>query len=121
MRNQKKSCVNASCAETARLKALARKLLAAIEALDEEHLSKIDFPVDFYEQVTRFEIELITRALTQSHGHQLEGARLLNLNPTTLNAKIKQYNIQVNAFSNGVEAPKNGKGSVISRLLRVER
>ena len=49
--------------------------------------------INFYEQVRSFEIDLITRALDQTGGHQSRAARLLGLNATTLNSKIKSYNI----------------------------
>ncbi len=50
--------------------------------------------VNFYDEVKRFEIDLIQRALSQTGGHQSRAARLLGLNATTLNSKIKTYNIQ---------------------------
>lgn len=50
--------------------------------------------IAFYDEVTRFEIELIKRALSFTGGHQSRAARLLGLNTTTLNSKIKSYNIQ---------------------------
>jgi len=49
--------------------------------------------VSFYDEVKNFEIDLIRRALNQTGGHQSRAARLLGLNPTTLNSKIKTYNI----------------------------
>ena len=49
--------------------------------------------VNFYEEVRRFEIDIIQRALDQTGGHQSRAARLLGLNATTLNSKIKTYNI----------------------------
>lgn len=49
--------------------------------------------VNFYEEVKRFEIDLIRRALDQTAGHQSRAAQLLGLNATTLNSKIKAYNI----------------------------
>jgi DNA-binding NtrC family response regulator len=49
--------------------------------------------VNFYEEVRRFETDLIHRALDQTGGHQSRAARLLGLNATTLNSKIKTYNI----------------------------
>jgi DNA-binding NtrC family response regulator len=50
--------------------------------------------VNFYEEVKRFEIDLIRRALDQTAGHQSRAARLLGLNATTLNSKIKTYDIR---------------------------
>ena len=50
--------------------------------------------VNFYDEAKKFEIDLIRRALDQTGGHQSRAARLLGLNATTLNSKIKTYNIQ---------------------------
>ncbi len=49
--------------------------------------------VTFYDEVKKFEIDMIQRALEQTGGHQSRAARLLGLNATTLNSKIKSYNI----------------------------
>jgi DNA-binding NtrC family response regulator len=49
--------------------------------------------VNFYDEVKKFEIDIIRRALDQTGGHQSRAARLLGLNATTLNSKIKTYNI----------------------------
>jgi transcriptional regulator with GAF, ATPase, and Fis domain len=51
--------------------------------------------IDFYDEVRRFEVDLIRRALEQTNGHQSRAARLLGMNATTLNSKIKTYNIQL--------------------------
>src|SRR6266699_1569130 len=53
--------------------------------------------VSFYDEVRRFEIDLIRRALGQTGGHQSRAARLLGMNATTLNSKIKTYNINLRA------------------------
>lgn len=49
--------------------------------------------IDFYREVERFEIELISSSLDQSEGNQTHAARLLHLKPTTLNAKMKHYGL----------------------------
>lgn len=71
---------------------LAFKMIAETEGVS----SEIDLArgVNFYDEVKRFEIDLIRRALDQTGGHQSRAARLLGLNATTLNSKIKSYNIQ---------------------------
>ncbi len=51
--------------------------------------------ISFYDEVSRFEIELIRRALEITGGHQSKAAKLLGMNNTTLNSKIKVYNIKV--------------------------
>ena len=50
--------------------------------------------IDFYGEVQRFEVGLIKRALEQTSGNQARAARLLRIKPTTLNSKIKLYNIE---------------------------
>ncbi len=55
--------------------------------------------VNFYEEVKRFEIDLIMRALEQTRGHQSRAARLLGLNATTLNSKLKSYNLRTRPFA----------------------
>lgn len=49
--------------------------------------------INFYDEVRRFEIELIRRALDHTGNHQSRAARLLGMNATTLNSKIKTYNL----------------------------
>jgi len=50
--------------------------------------------IDFYDEVQRFETALIKLALEQAEGNQARAARLLGLRATTLNSKIKIYNIE---------------------------
>jgi transcriptional regulator with GAF, ATPase, and Fis domain len=60
------------------------------------HLKSINLAegIDFYEEVERFEIELIRLALDRTHGCQAKAARLLRIKPTTLNSKIKLLGIE---------------------------
>jgi DNA-binding protein Fis len=83
------------------LKALASRLMREVECLNEVRTVEIHDGIDFYDQVTEFEIGLIRRALSYTHGHQGRAARLLNLKVTTLNSKIKQYHIKIDGFANG--------------------
>jgi DNA-binding protein Fis len=53
--------------------------------------------IDFYEEVTQFETGLIKMALEQTGGNQARAAELLRIKPTTLNSKIKLYNIEPRA------------------------
>ncbi|MEZ5308950.1 MAG: sigma-54 dependent transcriptional regulator [Pyrinomonadaceae bacterium] len=57
--------------------------------------------ITFYDEVKKFEIDLIQRALEQTSGHQSRAARLLGLNATTLNSKIKSYDIRPKASGAG--------------------
>lgn len=50
--------------------------------------------IDFYAEVQRFETHLIRMALAETAGNQAKAARLLGIKATTLNSKIKLFNIQ---------------------------
>ncbi|HEX8136072.1 MAG TPA: helix-turn-helix domain-containing protein [Pyrinomonadaceae bacterium] len=92
-----------------RLQLLAVKDLAALfleeleGAFDSEdaatgpqgHLAKLysGAGVNYYQELRRFEIELIRCALALTGGKQTAAAQLLGLKPTTLNTKIKQFKI----------------------------
>lgn len=77
------------------LKDLALTLLGEIETLS---APSIEESIDFYDAIRRFEISLIERALSQTHGSQTRAAQLLKLNVQTLNNKIKQHQIDVERF-----------------------
>jgi DNA-binding NtrC family response regulator len=70
---------------------LAREMIKLTEGSSDD--IDISRGVNFYDEVRRFEIDLIRRSLEQTGGHQSRAARLLGLNATTLNSKIKTYNI----------------------------
>ena len=83
------------------LKELTLRLLREVQCIGEVRTFSFEDHVDFYEEVSRFEIDLIKRALLQTAGHQGRAARLLNLRATTLNSKIKHYGITLNGIVNG--------------------
>ena len=79
------------------LKQLLRTLLVEAGAIGPVEAPAGEGGISFYEEVQRFEISLIKRALSQTGGHQRRAARLLGIKPTTLNNKIKFYNIDIRA------------------------
>jgi DNA-binding NtrC family response regulator len=81
------------------LKQLTLELMREVQSIGEVNVLDIDNGLDFYNEVTRFEIDLITRALVLTQGHQARAAKLLNLKGTTLNSKIKLYNIRPEKFA----------------------
>lgn len=74
------------------------QVLARDKAFADESasLQSLDFVngIDFYNEVQRFETAMIKLALEQANGNQARAARLLGLRATTLNSKIKVYNIE---------------------------
>ena len=77
------------------LKLIVMKLQEELESISEVASLDVESGINFYEEVRHFEIELISRALTVMGGQQSNAARLLNMNATTLNAKMKCYNIRI--------------------------
>ena len=75
------------------LKELAAALSMAIESMGTSQLIDISGGIDFYDEIRRYEIHLIKRALAHTGGNQTQAAHLLGLNKTTLHGKIQQYNI----------------------------
>ena len=73
----------------ANLSSLVASIHAAVEDLETPQVTPMDEEFDFYNEVERFEIKLIRSALRISGGSQVKAAKLLKLNPTTLNAKMK--------------------------------
>jgi DNA-binding NtrC family response regulator len=83
------------------LKNLTLQLVREVQSIGEVKVLDIDNGLDFYNEVTHFEIDLISRALLLTGGHQARAAKLLNLKGTTLNSKIKSYNIKPENFAGG--------------------
>ena len=95
------------------LKDLSLTLSTALEAIGTLGFLGIDQPIDieagidFYDEVSRFEIFLIQRALKHTGGCQSRAASLLRLKPTTLNSKIRAYNIN---WKSPLQAPGRADG-----------
>ncbi|MBC7910846.1 MAG: sigma-54-dependent Fis family transcriptional regulator [Pyrinomonadaceae bacterium] len=86
-----RECLRSEISDPQSVRAAAREGGSALSVPD------IGRGVNFYDEVRRFEIDLIRRALEQTGGHQSRAARLLGMNATTLNSKIKTYNIDPRA------------------------
>jgi len=88
--------VNSSDLETLKTEVL-RSMALALESKAEDPSGVPDFDVkrglNFYKEVTNFEIKLISQALMFTNGNQRAAARLLRLKTTTLNTKVKMYRL----------------------------
>lgn len=82
------------------LRKMAISLLKEIEKLGRVHNLDIEHGFDFYEEVRRFEIDIINCALKSTRGHQRQAAGLLGLNTSTLSTKLKQYGITIERSPN---------------------
>ena len=79
------------------LKVLVMSLLRQLEASEADGGEQHAGTGNLQREVHRFEAELIRNALIQTGGRQRRAARLLGVKVTTLNAKIKRYQISVEA------------------------
>ncbi len=77
------------------LKQIVMELQRELESLNQVPTPAVEQGLDFYDEVSHFEIEMIKRALAFVDGHQKKAAQLLNLKESTLGAKIKRYCIQL--------------------------
>lgn len=78
----------------ASLRVLAVTLLNEIEALESSDPSDVS-ELSLQTEVRRFEAELIRNALIRTGGRQRRAAKLLGMKITTLNTKIRRYNIEI--------------------------
>jgi DNA-binding NtrC family response regulator len=75
---------------------LKQNAFALIQEVKElGNLSYLDLTsgIDLFEEVRRFETNLIRQALEETDGRQVQAAKMLGLKMTTLNEKIKRYGI----------------------------
>jgi DNA-binding NtrC family response regulator len=80
------------------LKVLALALLSEIEALGQAASHGLKPSINLYDEVRRFETDLIRGALMQTGGRQRRAARLLGMKVPTLHAKMKRYQINPDEF-----------------------
>jgi transcriptional regulator with GAF, ATPase, and Fis domain len=83
----------------AALREVALTLLEAVDSLRGSQPSR-DQSLRLQDEVQRFESDLIRTALERTGGNQARAARLLGVKHTTLNAKIKRYQIQCDSHAN---------------------
>lgn len=88
------SSVDPSRTSIERLRELIRHMTLVAEAAEQSLVSEFNFSDDFYDNVCRFEIIMIKRALRQAEGNQRKAAQLLGIKATTLNSKIKRYGVE---------------------------
>lgn len=95
------------------------------------HGASAEGPIEFYQEVERYEMELIQQAFEQAFGNQKRAAQLLGFKPTTLNAKIKhlgvypvelsaQHSVQNDQISFPQKRIRNARGTAaLASVLRI--
>jgi len=93
-----------------RLEESTAEVMAATRRLEQARGSELQtraldvlHGINLYDEVHRYERELICAALAHTMGHQLKAARLLGVKATTLNAKLKQYGISARNYSQTID------------------
>ena len=85
------------------LRDVAMELLNVVDCLRSTAPENGNHKVKLYDEVRKFEADLIRAALVRTGGNQSRAARLLGVKHTTLNAKIKRYGIAFAVPQNGEE------------------
>ena len=75
---------------------LALHVVAEVEALGQTRIVDLHEGIDLQREIRQYEKALIRRTLRLTGGNQKKAATLLGILPTTLNEKIKRYQIQAN-------------------------
>ena len=75
------------------LRELTQVLMEEVEELETVRSLDISRGINIYDEVRLYETALIRRALRLTGNNQKKAARLLGLLPSTLNDKIKRYQI----------------------------
>ena len=86
------------------LRDVAVELLNAVDYL-KQTTSTNDQKLNLDDEVRKFEADLIRAALVRTGGNQARAARLLGVKHTTLNAKIKRYELLFGADTRADEQP----------------
>lgn len=89
------------------MQSAAFALLGAAGLIETALFSSDVRQINFFDEVRRFEISLIERALREVGYNQARASLLLGINKTTLNNKIKQYNIQLDKNRETSNTPEN--------------
>ena len=79
-----------------KLSVLRSRAKALLSEMDSVMGQQASLPINFYQEVEFFEISLIRWALTEAGDNQCRAAKLLGLNPQTLNTIIKRYGLNHN-------------------------
>lgn len=95
------------------IKSITNLLLRKIEALEAE-LPEVVIDAskkksNLYEVITSFEKKLIRDALRATNWSQKRAAQVLGIKATTLNSKMKRYEINAKTFNNFSAGQTNGK------------
>ena len=92
---------------------LSSALVEELSAFRFDGLPNLPEAIDLTEELKRYEVDLIQSALIRCRGRQVDAAKLLKMNPTTLNEKIRRLGIKPREFIKASKmAVKNTQGSV---------
>jgi len=100
---QYRSETNAETEHIESIKSTTNLLLQKIEALEKDlpsvSVDSFKKGSNLYEIITAFEKKIIKNALKETNWNQTRAAQILGVKLTTLNAKIKRYELYTKSFS----------------------
>jgi len=96
------------------LRDVALMLLREVESLRLTEPINLNRKVRLYDEVQRFETDLICSALSRTAGNQTRAARLLGIKLTTLNSKIKRYKIPADGLRVELDKKEDQRGLKIA-------
>lgn len=103
----------AESGEIESIKSITNLLLRKIEALERELPEVVIDPTqkgsNLYEVISMFEKKIIRDALRATNWNQKRAAQVLGIKPTTLNSKIKRYEINPKSLSRFSAGQTNAK------------
>ncbi len=79
--------------ETRNLKKLSNLLLQDLQKIETIFCLELKDNINLFDEVRRFEMNLITTALLHTGGNQRRSATLLGISPSNLCQKLKTYGI----------------------------
>lgn len=92
------------------LKTLTKLLLHEVESLEEiapaKNIPNAEAFINLNEQVQRYEVTLICKALLEAQGNQRKAAKMLGMKCSTLHAKIRRF--EIDSFNLFGQFPDDG-------------
>ena len=98
------------------LKNVAVSLIEELEAMQFVRLYNVQTGIKLKQEMRKFEIHLIEVALRRTNGNQTRAAKLLGLNLTTLNNKIKRLKLSTKFNSESTSLQDNNTALKIEEV-----
>jgi DNA-binding NtrC family response regulator len=82
------------------LKEMLNEVLSTLESITAQEQFVLSEEFNLMEHLQQYEADIIRHALRLTKGNQIAASKLLGINYTTLNSKIKRYQLDVSEIDN---------------------